>query len=339
MKSESAMPPRTPVAFVGLGPIGRSTLAHALFRPGLEIVAACDPAPAVAGKPLDQLVAGAPAAIRVAPTLADFGRLPPTTVAILCTQSHIPQVAPTIEALVRARLPVVASCEELVHPQWRHPEWAAKIDALAREHGVAVLGTGVNPGYVLDLLPALLSGVALRVDALKLERVVDAATRRGPLQQKVGAGKTPDEFRAEVAAGRLGHVGLPESAALLCEVLRFGRPRIRETLEPVVAKAPLETAFAKVAAGRVAGLEHRLVAEAPHGRIDITLQMYLGAPDPHDLIELAGEPPLKLRIEGGTPGDLATVAALLNAAPAMRALAPGLRNVIDGPFPLCRALA
>jgi len=330
---------RTPIALVGLGPIGRSTLAYALFRPGLEVVAACDPKPDLAGTPLDKFVAGAPASIRVAPSLAEFGRLPKGTVAILCTQSHIPQVAATVEALVRARLPVVASCEELVFPQWRHPEWAAQIDALAREQGVAVLGTGVNPGYVLDLLPAILSGVALRVDALKLERVVDAATRRGPLQQKVGAGKSVEEFRAEAAAGRLGHVGLPESAALLCEVLRFGRPRITEKLEPVVAKAAIETPFVQVAAGRVAGLDHRLVAESPAGRIEITLQMALGAADPHDLIELVGEPPLKLRIEGGTPGDLATVAALLNAAPAMPALKPGLRHVLDGPFPICRARA
>lgn len=331
------MPSRTPIAMVGLGPIGRSTLAHALFRENLEVVAACDPAPGLAGTPLDKIVAEAPASVRVAPSLADFGRLPKGTVAILCTQSHIPQVAATVETLVRARLPVVASCEELIHPQWRHPEWAASIDALAREHGVAVLGTGVNPGYVLDLLPAILSGVALNVEALKLERVVDAATRRGPLQQKVGAGRTPEEFRAEAKAGRLGHIGLPESAALLCEVLRFGRPSIKETLEPVVAKTAIETPFVKVAPGRVAGLDHRLVAQAPAGRIEIVLQMVLGAADPHDQIELVGEPPLKLRIEGGTPGDLATVAALLNAAPVMATLAPGLRHVLDGPVPICRA--
>jgi 4-hydroxy-tetrahydrodipicolinate reductase len=331
------MIPRTPIAVVGLGPIGRSTLAYALFRPGLELVAACDPAPGLAGTPLDKIVSGAPASIRVAPTLAEFGRLPKGTVAILCTQSHIPQVAATIEALVRARLPVVASCEELVFPQWRHPEWSGAIDALARDHGVAVLGTGVNPGYVLDLLPAILTGVALRVEALRLERVVDAATRRGPLQLKVGAGRSVEEFRAEAAAGRLGHVGLPESAALLCEVLRFGRPKITERLEPVVASAAIETPFVKIAPGRVAGLDHRLIAQAPAGRIEITLVMALAAADPHDQIELDGEPPMKLRIDGGTPGDLATVAALLNAAPAMGALKPGLRHVLDGPFPLCRA--
>src|SRR5262245_7930410 len=111
----------TPVAFVGLGPIGRSALAHALFRPGLRIVAACDPARDVAGKPLAQIVAGAPADVRVQPTLDGFENLPDGTVAILCTQSHVPEVAPTIEALLKARRPVVTSCEELVFPQWRHP--------------------------------------------------------------------------------------------------------------------------------------------------------------------------------------------------------------------------
>src|SRR6185295_16158037 len=115
---------------------------------------------------------------------------PKGTVAILCTRSHVLEVAATVEQLVRQRLPIVTSCEELVHPRWRQPEWAARIDALAREHGVALLGTGVNPGFVLDLLPALLTGVALRVDGVRCERVVDAATRRGPLQRKVGAGKT-----------------------------------------------------------------------------------------------------------------------------------------------------
>jgi hypothetical protein len=330
------MPPRTPIAFVGLGPIGRSTLSYALFRPGLEVVAACDPAPELAGRTLASIVSGAPASVRVAPSLDALAQLPAGTVAILCTQSHVPQVAATVEKLVRARLPVVTSCEEMVHPRWRHPDWAERVDALAREHGVALLGTGVNPGFVLDLLPATLSGVALRVDGLKCERVVDAATRRGPLQQKVGAGKSVAEFRAEVAAGRLGHIGLPESAALLCEALRFGRPEIRETIEPVVAAAAIETPFVRVPKGGVAGLDHRLVARAPGGTVEMTLQMYLGAPSTHDRLELAGEPPLVLEVEGGTPGDLATVAALLNAAPALAALAPGLRSVLDAPPPVCR---
>jgi 4-hydroxy-tetrahydrodipicolinate reductase len=328
------MSTRTPVAFVGLGPIGRSTLSYALFRQGLEVVAACDPSPELAGRPLASIVSGAPAAVRVAPTLDAFDALPKGTVAILCTQSHVPQVAATVERLVRARLPVVTSCEEMVLPRWRHPDWAERIDAPRASTARRLLGTGVNPARARPPASELSGRAARRRRAC--ERVVDAATRRGPLQQKVGAGRTVAEFRAEVAAGRLGHIGLPESAALLCEALRFGRPEIRETIEPVVAAAAIETPFVRVAKGGVAGLDHRLVAKAPGGTVEMTLQMYLGAPSTHDRLELAGEPPLVLEVEGGTPGDLATVAALLNAAPAMAALAPGLRSVLDAPPPVCR---
>jgi 4-hydroxy-tetrahydrodipicolinate reductase len=331
------MPTATPVVFVGLGPIGRSALGHALARPNLKVVGACDADPALAGKRLSELVSGAPSKVRVVAAVAELPKLARGTVAIVCTSSHVPQARATLEALLGRRLHVVSSCEELVYPQLRHPAFARRIDALARKRGVALLGTGVNPGFVLDLLPALLTAPCLSVAAVRARRVVDATTRRGPLQRKIGAGRTVEQFRAEVAAGKLGHVGLPESAHLLCAALSFGKPELTETIEPVVATAPIETPFVRVEAGQVAGIDHWLVAAAPRGRVELRLQMYLGAPEPRDEIDVDGEPPMKARLDGGTPGDLATVAALLNAAPRMGAVAPGLRTVIDGPFPLCRA--
>jgi len=329
----------TPVVFVGLGPIGRSALAHALGRRSLRIVAACDADAALAGRRLRDLVAGAPRSVRVSPSVAALPKLPRGAVAVVCTSSQVVRARETFEALLSRGLHVVSSCEELVFPHRRHAAWTRRIDALARRRRVALLGTGVNPGFVLDLLPALLSAPCLTIAAVRARRVVDAATRRGPLQRKVGAGLDESTFRAEVAAGRLGHVGLPESAGLLCAAFGFGRPRIEQSIDPVTARAAIETPFVRVEPGQVAGIDHRLVATAPRGRVELRLQMYLGAPDPADEIEIDGDPPMRARLEGGTPGDLATVAALLNAAPAMHRLAPGLRTVLDGPVPLCRALA
>ena len=132
-------------------------------------------------------------------------------------------------------------------------------------------------------------------------------------------------------------MGLPESAELLCHALGFGRPEIAQTIEPVLATGLIETPFVRVEPGQVAGLDHRLIAVALKGKVDLHLKMYLGATDPLDEVEVDGDPSMKARIEGGTPGDLATVAALLNAAPGMSESRPGLRTVLDGPFPLCRA--
>lgn len=327
-----------PLYFVGLGPIGRSALALALARRGVRVAGACDADPALAGRRLSDLVAGAPRGVRVAPDVSAWSEPGRGAVAIVCTSSHLRTAAPLIEALVRRRLHVVSSCEELVFPAWRQARLARAIDELARRRRVAVLGTGVNPGFVLDLLPAVLTAPCLAVKAVRARRVVDASTRRGPLQRKVGAGLTVEAFRREAEAGRLGHVGLPESAALLCSALAFGRPRIADTLEPVVAREAIETPFVRVEPGQVAGIDERLVATASRGRVELHLQMYVGARDPVDEIELEADPPLRVRIEGGTPGDMATVATLLNAAAGMSSCAPGLRSAIDGPFPLCRAL-
>lgn len=329
----------TPLVFVGLGPIGRSTLAHALARRGLKVVAACDADPALAGRRLSELVAGAPKSVRVVATIEELKGLPKGAVAIVCTSSHLKRAAATFRGLLARGLHVVSSCEELVYPHLRSPRLAKELDALARRKKVALLGTGVNPGFVLDLLPAALTGPCLTVTAIRAHRVVDAALRRGPLQLKVGAGKSVAQFEAEASAGTLGHVGLPESAQLLCAALAFGKPLIREELRPVVASRAIETPFVKIEPGQVAGIDHRLVAVAPRGRVELHLEMYLGAESPRDEVTIDGEPTLRARLDGGTPGDLATVAALLNAAPGMAAAAPGLRTVLDGPFPLCRALA
>src|SRR5688572_16871716 len=274
------MPAATPVVFVGLGPIGRSALAHALERKRLRIVGACDADPALAGRRLSELVSEAPARVRVVPSIAALPKLPAGSVAIVCTSSHLAQAKRTFDELVAKGMHVVSSCEELVFPSRKHAAWARQIDAAARRRKVAVLGTGVNPGFVLDLLPALLTGPCLAIRSIRARRTVDAAARRGPLQRKVGAGKTVEQFKAEVAEGRLGHVGLPESAELLCHALGFGRPEIAQTIEPVLATGLIETPFVRVEPGQVAGIDHRLIAVALKGKVDLHLKMYLGATDP-----------------------------------------------------------
>jgi 4-hydroxy-tetrahydrodipicolinate reductase len=228
---------------------------------------------------------------------------------------------------------VVSTCEELAYPYRKHPDLSAQLDAAAKEEGVALVGTGVNPGFVMDKLVLTLSAVSQRVEWAKAVRIVDASKRRLPLQKKIGAGMTPEEFRAQVSAGVIKHHGLPESIAMVADGLGFELDDISETIEPVIAADPVKTEFLEVAPGQVAGV-HQIARGTDGGKekIYMELKMFVGAEDSADSIELKGEPNLALTIPGGTHGDVATAAVVVNAIPSILAAQSGLRTARDLPL-------
>jgi 4-hydroxy-tetrahydrodipicolinate reductase len=228
----------------------------------------------------------------------------------------------------------VSSCEELLFPALREPALAARLHKLCVKSGARVLGTGVNPGFVMDLLPICLTGVSRMVEAVHVQRVVNASTRREPLQRKIGSGLPPAEFGRRFKSGQAGHAGLKESLALVAHALNWKVKNITETGEAVVADQDIETKFLRVAKGQTCGL-HQRAEGAVNGMVRLTLdlKMYLDAQNPHDAIQIEGEPPLNVMIHGGVAGDQATVAALVNAAPRILKAGPGLLLATDLPIP------
>ncbi len=323
------------VLSVGLGPIGLEAARLALAGRSLELVGAVDLDPEKAGRDLAELLGLDEATgLRVERDLAAALARARPDVAILCTGSTVPAVLADVERIVRAGAGVVSSCEELLWPALQHPELARRLDAAARSGGSAILGTGVNPGFVLDFLPVVLSGVSRRVERVRGVRILDAAARRLPLQKKVGAGLAVEEFRRLVAAGRLGHVGMRESVALVGHALGFDLDEVTQTVEPVVAERRIESAHLVVEPGRAAGIRNLGFGRSGgETRVELVLEMYVGAPDPRDEIFLEGDPPLHLAIEGGTPGDAATAAILVNSLAGVAAAPPGLKTVLDLPPP------
>ncbi|HXY79259.1 MAG TPA: dihydrodipicolinate reductase, partial [Candidatus Bathyarchaeia archaeon] len=257
----------------------------------------------------------------------------PVDVVVHTTSSYLASVMDELLACLSAGCCVVSTCEELAYPFRKHPELSAKLDAAAKDEGVALAGVGVNPGFVMDKLVLTLSAASQRVDWARATRIVDASTRRLPLQKKIGAGMTPDEFREQVAAGRIKHHGLPESVAMVADGLGFALDDISETIEPVVAREHVRTEFLEVAPGEVAGV-HQIARGTAAGKekVFMELQMYVGAKQPADTVELLGEPNLTLTIPGGTHGDLATAAIAVNTIPAILAAPAGLRSVRDLPL-------
>ena len=95
-----------------------------------------------------------------------------------------------------------------------------------------------------------------------------------PAPKKIGAGMTVEEFNAKVAEGIIKHHGLPESVAMVADGLGLPVDDITETIEPVVAKAPVKTEFLEVAAGQAAGV-HQIARGFVKGKEKIYLELQM----------------------------------------------------------------
>jgi 4-hydroxy-tetrahydrodipicolinate reductase len=318
---------------MGLGEIGRAIARAALARPDLRLLGAVDPHRALAGRPLSEVLGMPAPGLMVAADGAELLRGARGGVALQATGSHFQDVLPQIQEAVRAGVSVVSTCEELAWPWLRNEDAAEELDRLCEERNVSVLGTGVNPGFVLDRLPAFLGQVTGAVRHLRGLRVVDASGRRAALQRKIGAGLSEDAFHEAAERGEVGHVGLAESAALVAAGLGLPLEEVDEELVPLVAQEdqPAGEGVVGVRKGQVAGVQQtaRVFAdEREVVRLELTLA--IGAENPRDEVELDADPPLRLVIPGGIPGEAATVAAVLNAVSPATELR-GLVTVLDLP--------
>lgn len=319
----------------GVGPIGASIVRLVREKQAVEIIGAIDRDPAKAGKDLGEVV-GADDAPWGIPVSADAGKVlgQKADVVIHTTSSYLKDVTDQLMQCIEAGSCIVSTCEELAYPFRKHPELSAKLDAEAKDWGVALVGTGVNPGFVMDKLVLTLAAVSQRVDSAKAIRIVDASGRRLPLQKKIGAGMSVVEFNQQVSAGIIKHHGLPESVAMVADGLGFPLDDITETIQPVVARQLVKTEFLEVAPGQAAGV-HQIARGLARGeeKIYMELQMYVGAEQSSDTVELTGEPNIRLTVPGGTHGDIATAAVVVNCIPAILDAPAGLRTSRD--LPLC----
>jgi 2,4-diaminopentanoate dehydrogenase len=313
----------------GLGAIGRAAARLVLSRPGLRLVGAVDRDPKLAGKDLGDVL-GLERKLDIAVTdkpVILFAQTQADAV-IHCTTSSFVEAYEQLTEIVRAGLHCVTSCEEALFPYYRHKVLAGKLDDTCIQKSAAVVGTGVNPGLVMDTLALLLTMACQRIEAVRVLRVVDAGRRREALQRKVGASLSEAQFNELNDQRKVGHVGLVESLAFLADGLGWALDELDETVSPEIAEEVIHTEVLTVPKGAVAGV--RQFARGVRGgkvALSLELQMYVGAPNPRDVIEIVGEPPLRLVIEGGVPGDLATPAILVNTVPRLIEARPGLHTM------------
>ncbi|MCD4699052.1 MAG: Gfo/Idh/MocA family oxidoreductase [Phycisphaerae bacterium] len=243
------------VVQIGVGPIGQRVVKYLLEREGMEVVAAVDPAPDKSGKDLGE-VSGMEKSlgITVSPNLTEAMKTSKPDVAVLCTTSSMEKAVPQIEEIISHKLPVVSTCEELAYPWQTQPGLSKRLDEAARKAGVAVLGTGVNPGFLMDFLPLAMTAVCRKIESIKVSRIQDASVRRIPFQQKIGAGLTLEEFEAKKKTGTLRHVGLTESVQMIAARMGWKLDRTEDILTPVVAEGEITSGYVPIKPGMAAGV-------------------------------------------------------------------------------------
>jgi 4-hydroxy-tetrahydrodipicolinate reductase len=320
---------------VGLGPIGAGVVRQVAARKGLTIVGAVDIDPAKVGRDLGEVCGiGRRLKVKVTDDISRTIKAARPDVAVLCTSSSLKKVVPEFEAVLKLKVPIVSTTEELAYPVRSNRAVAKKIDAMAKRARVAVVGTGVNPGFTMDALPIALTAVCSRVDAIAVDRVQDARIRRLPFQKKIGAGLTPDQFMQKVEEGSVRHVGLAESITMIADAMGWKLDRITDEIQPKIAGARVTSQFLTVESGFVCGLIQDGVGYRK-GQAVITLHMeaYLGAPESYDAVRITGDPALHMKIAGGVHGDIATASITVNSIPKVLQAAPGLRTMRDMALP------
>jgi 2,4-diaminopentanoate dehydrogenase len=324
------------ILHVGVGPLGHRIITEIIERNIGRIVAAVDSSPNLSGEPLRKLCPAFGGDLRVLPTVDAVTNWDEIDCAVVTTSSDLRLCEPTLRAIVDHGKPVVSTCEELIYPWLRHAALADRLHQHALKTGGRLLGTGVNPGFIMDALPVCASAVCRSVRAVHVERIQDASSRRVPFQKKIGAGLDRVHFDARVADGSLRHVGLGESIHFLAKYLGLKIENWDENIEPVIADRELSCALGPIHRGMVAGV--RQVAKGYADErcvVSLEFQAAIGQADPRDRVHIEGEPTIDLTIKGGVHGDVATSAIVVNSIPRLIEAPAGLHTMASVPPVRC----
>lgn len=325
------------VILFGLGPMGRMIAKGILERKGLSIVGAVDILKDIVGKDLGEVLElNKNLGVTVTDNAEGLLSRVKADIAVIATKSYLRDVYPQIALCIKAGVNVISTCEELSYPYYKYPELSREIDELAKKYGVTVLGTGINPGYLMDTLPITLTGVCKHIESIKVTRMMDSSKRRIPYQKKIGTGLSPEEFRKMIDEKIItGHVGLVESIAMIAAALGWKLDEIKEfPPEPVIAEKELVTTYTTVKPGFVAGLKS-VAHGIKNGKAVIILEFisHAAVEEEYDAVLIEGTPRIYEKIAGGVHGDIGTVAVIINMIPKVLNAEPGLLTMKDLPLP------
>ncbi|MBN2334627.1 dihydrodipicolinate reductase [Candidatus Bathyarchaeota archaeon] len=320
----------------GIGVIGRRLATHLLTKEGVEIVGAVDINSQIVGKDLGEVLGGKKIGVVISNDADKVLEKTKPDVVVHTTMSYLRQTHGQFEQILKHGVSIVSTCEELGYPYATEEgtKYAKELDKVAKKYGATLLGTGINPGFLMDILPTFLTGPCEQVETIYVSRQMNAATRRIPFQKKIGAGMTKEEFRKAIDSGKItGHVGLEQSIQMISDSLGWELDEIKvDPPQAVILDHDAASDAIKVPKGKNAG-SMQMAYGIMGGKAVITMDFkaYIGAPEEFDGVDIEGVPPIHQRISPCVHGDHGTIAMTTNMIPLVINAEPGLKTMADLP--------
>jgi 4-hydroxy-tetrahydrodipicolinate reductase len=325
----------------GLGAMGSGVARNIVKKEDLRLVGAVEKDPERIGKDLGEYL-GEERTGRL--VYSDIEKAIVETrpdIVVIATNSFVKEVLPKIEVAARHHVDILTIAEEMAFPFVSHPEESEVLENIAWRYGVSILGTGINPGFVLDLLIIAMTGACLKVNRIEARRINDLSPFGKTVMETQGVGTTPEEFKKGIEKGDIvGHIGFQQSIAMIGNALGWEIDRIEESREPIISNTERKTAVAHVKPGMVAGCKHvgrgycgdKLMIELVHPQ---QILPETEGVDTGDYIDIYGDPEIHLSIKPEIPGGKGTIALATNMIPAVIEAAPGLLEMSELPIPRC----
>lgn len=327
--------PQRPVEVIhfGLGTVGQATVRLCRTRNWLRSVGAVVPS---SSSGTDRIATGEIPADLVVSSDPDqlLDQLQPE-VALIATRSGVADVKADIMRCVERGVGVVTSSEELAYPDVTDAKVAGEIGEACLAGGASVVATGINPGFVFDVLPVVIAGSCWDVDRVFVTRALDCSVFGQTIHKSLGVGYSPAAFEEARRAGVIrGHIGFEESAMVIAEVL--GRPLddFDENVQPLIAERSYQLAEYVISPGQTAGVVQEAtgwVNGRPWLRFDLSLHVEpesVGI-QTRDHIRIEGENTIDVTIQPGTQSILTTSARMVNSIPSVLSAPPGLYTATD----------
>ena len=331
------------IAVWGAGAMGSGIVETLLNKKGVDVIGVCDLHPNRVGKDIFEVLnveRGSRKPIIITSKIEEIISKKSCDVCLTATDSFTQKAFPRLRFLLENQINVISTAEEMAYPKAKNPELAAELDRIAKENGVSVIGTGINPGLIMDLLVLTVSGAMTDLESVKVERVNSLSPFGVAVMEEQGVGLTKDDFIEKSENEQLaGHVGFHESIEMIADAVGYKLEKpITQTQAPIVTEVYRETPYAKVKAGDVAGcsmlgwgkVDGEVKIEMVHPQ---QIEPQLGGTNTGDYITLKGTPEINLAITPEVDGGIGTIAMCVNTIPHIINARPGLKTMIDIPVP------